>query len=134
MPGKNIPLETQGACDWKTVFEVLIRAAAAGDSVENTCRTMRDVPCGANIHYHLEKYNKMNELENMINRAMQARPPSRIVNGEQSVATDLNLIPYYGSPNPEEEPYIVRSQAEAGACAFYAYADVYVIRKNKRVT
>ncbi len=27
---KNIPLETQGACDQKTVFEILTRAAAAG--------------------------------------------------------------------------------------------------------
>ncbi|MCP4154374.1 MAG: hypothetical protein GY757_42005 [bacterium] len=27
---KNIPLETQGACDQKTVYEILIRAAAAG--------------------------------------------------------------------------------------------------------
>ncbi len=132
--GKNIPIETQGSCDQKTVFEILTRAAAAGDSVENTCRTMRDVPCGANIHYHLEKYNDMNDLENQINRAIQARPPPRIVNGKQSIAIDLNLIPYYGRPNHEEEPYIVRSQAEAGACAFYAYATVYVIRKNKRVT
>ncbi|MDM8556678.1 hypothetical protein QUF75_18285 [Desulfococcaceae bacterium HSG7] len=37
-------------------------------------------------------------------------------------------------PNPEEEPYIVSGQAEAGTCGFYAYATVYVIRKNKRVT
>jgi len=131
---KNIPLETQGACDQKTVFEILTRAAAAGDSVENTCRTMQDVPCGANIHYHQEKYNDMNELENKINKAIQERLPPRIVNGEQSIAADLNLIPYYGRPNPKEAPYIVRSQAEAGTCAFYAYATVYVIRKNKRVT
>ncbi len=76
----------------------------------------------------------MNELESLINRAVQARPPPRIVNGEQSIAIDWNLIPYYGRPNPKEEPYIVKSQAEAGTCAFYAYAAVYVIRKNKRVT
>jgi len=131
---KNIPLETQGACDQKTVFEILTRAAAAGDSVENTCRTMQDVPCGANIHYHQEKYNDMNELENKINKAIQERLPPRIVNGKQSIAADLNLIPYYGRPNPKEAPYIVRSQAKAGTCAFYAYATVYVIRKNKRVT
>ncbi|MCP4119135.1 MAG: hypothetical protein GY737_27770 [Desulfobacteraceae bacterium] len=64
---KNIPIETQGSCDQKTVFEILTRAAAAGDSVANTCRTMIDAPCGANIHYHLEKYNDMNELEKRIN-------------------------------------------------------------------
>jgi len=131
---KNIPLKTQGACDQRTVFDILIRAAAAGDSVENTSRTMRDVPCGKNIHYHLEKYNDMNELESQINRAMQVRLPPRIVNGKQSIAIDLNLVPYYGRPNHEEEPYIIRSQAKAGTCAFYAYATVYVIRKNKRGT
>jgi len=131
---KNIPLETQGACDQKIVFEILTRAAAAGDSVANTCRTMIDAPCGANIHYHLEKYNDMNDLEERINRAIQMRPPPRIVNGKQSIAVDLNLIPYYGIPNHKEEPYIVRSQAKAGTCSFYAYATVYVIRRNKRVT
>ena len=47
-----------------------------------------DVPCGANIHYHLEKYNDMNELEKRINQAIQMRPPPRIVNGEPAI---LNL-------------------------------------------
>ncbi len=120
---KNIPMQTQGTCDQKTVFEILTRAACTGDSIENTCRMMQDVPCGANIHYHMEKYNDINELEIKINRAMQMRPPPRIVNGEQSIAVYLNLIPYYGGPNPEEEPYIVRSQAEAGVFStFLSYA------------
>lgn len=131
---KNIPLETQGACDQRTIFEILTRAASTGDSIENTCRTMQDAPCGKNIHYHLEKYDDVNELEDRLNRAVQEHLPPRIVKGKQSVAIDLNLIPYYGKPTPEEEPYIVRSQAKAGTCSFYAYATVYVIRKNKRVT
>ncbi|MDM8540885.1 hypothetical protein QUF90_07335 [Desulfococcaceae bacterium HSG9] len=76
----------------------------------------------------------MNELESLINRAVRARLSPRIINGEQSVAIDRNLIPYYGRPNPKEEPYIVKNRAEAGTCAFYAYAAVYVIRKNKRGT
>ncbi|MDM8556676.1 hypothetical protein QUF75_18275 [Desulfococcaceae bacterium HSG7] len=97
---KNIRMQTQGACDWKTVFEILTGAACTGDSIENTCRMMQDVPCGANIHYHMEKYNDINELEERINRAIQMRLSPRIVNGEQSIATDLNLIPYYGRPNP----------------------------------
>ncbi len=40
---KNIPLETQGACDQRTVFDILTRAAAAGDSVENKCGMCRAV-------------------------------------------------------------------------------------------
>ena len=31
-------------------------------------------------------------------------------------------------------PYIYRSQAKSGTCSFYAYATVYVIKNNKRVT
>src|ERR1700704_6659448 len=30
--------------------------------------------------------------------------------------------------------YIYRSQAKDGTCSFYAYATLYVMRKNKRVT
>ena len=47
---------------------------------------------------------------------------------------DLNLIPYYGNPSEEEQPYIYRSQAKNGTCSFYAYATLYVIKKGKRVT
>lgn len=131
---KNIPVDTQGVCNQRTIFEILTRAASTGDSIENTCRILQDVPCGKNIRYHLEKYNDMNELENQLNKAIQAHLPPRIVKGKQSIAIDFNLIPYYGKPAPGEEPYIVRSQAKAGTCSFYAYATVYVIRKNKRVT
>lgn len=131
---ENISLNTQGDCDRETVFEILVRAAGAGDSIENTCRTLQDIPCGNNIRYHLEKFNDMNELEIQINNALQSRLPPRTADGRQRIAVDLNLIPYYGTPTSAEEPYIVRSQAKSGTCSFYAYAAAYVIRKGKRVT
>lgn len=131
---ENIPVDTQGACDQRTVFEILIRAACMGDSVENTCRTLQDAPCGNDIRYHLEKYDDMADLETRMNKALQDRLPPRISKGKQCLAADLNLIPWYGKPNPSEEPYIYRGQAKAGTCSFYACATLYVIRKNKRVT
>ncbi len=130
----NIPLKTQGNCDQRMIFKILARAAGAGDSIENTCKTLLDVPCGNNIRYHLEKYNDMNTLETQINNAIHDRLPPRIINGRQRIAIDLNLIPYYGVPTPAEKPYIIRSKAKAGTCSFYAYATVYVIKKGKRVT
>ena len=68
--------------------------------------------------------------------------------GKHKIAIDFNLIPYYGTPSPLESPYIYRSQAKSGTCSFYAksagqkllpgelcaYATLYVIKKNKRVT
>ncbi len=53
---------------------------------------------------------------------------------QQKIAIDLNLIPYYGEPSEAEVPFIYRSKAKSGTCSFYAYATVYVIKKNKRVT
>ena len=64
------------------------------------------------------------------------------------IAIDLNLICYYGKPTLLESAYIYRSQAKAGTHSFYAksatgsipggelraYATLYVITKNKRVT
>ena len=60
--------------------------------------------------------------------------PRRIKKGKLKLAIDLNLISYYGNPSKEEQEYIYRSQAKNGTCSFYAYASLYVILKNKRVT
>ncbi|WP_348250399.1 hypothetical protein [Leptolyngbya sp. NM2-A1] len=38
------------------------------------------------------------------------------------------------SASEAEAPYIYRSQAKAGTTSFFAYATVYVICRNKRVT
>ena len=77
---KNIPIDTQGSCDQRTIFEILIRAASTGDSIENTCKTLQDAPCGNNIRYHLGKYNDMNKLEASINNAIRDHLPPRIIN------------------------------------------------------
>jgi putative transposase len=131
---KHLPIETQGACDQRTLFEILIHAASHIESIENTCKTLQNTPCGNDVRYHLEKYKDMQGLELQLNRAFQDRLPPRLVHSQQCVATDFNLLPYYGQPTPEEEPYIYRSQAKDGTCSFYAYATLYVMRKNKRVT
>jgi putative transposase len=131
---ENIPIETQGACDPKMLFNLLVRAACNRDSVENTAKILQQVPCGNNIRYHLDKLNNFEQLETQLNRAIKSQIPSGLKNGCHAVAIDLNLIPYYGEPSQEERPYIYRSQAKSGTCSFYAYATVYVIKKGKRVT
>ena len=44
------------------------------------------------------------------------------------------MIPYYGKPDIDEEPYIYRSQAKSRTCSFYAYATLYILTKGKRIT
>lgn len=131
---EHIPIKTQGKCEQQNIFEILIRAATQRDSIENTSKVLKNVPTSNDIRYHLEKYEDLTSLESDLNKALQNRLPSGIRQGQQKIAIDFNLIPYYGEASPEEAPYIYRSKAKSGTCSFYAYATLYVIKKNKRVT
>jgi putative transposase len=131
---EHIPIKTQGQCEQQKIFEILIRSATQRDSIENTTKVLKNVPTSNDIRYHLEKYSDLKSLESDLNAALQSHLPDGIRQGKQKIAIDFNLIPYYGEPSPSEAPYIYRSQAKNGTCSFYAYATVYVIKKNKRVT
>jgi hypothetical protein len=131
---KHIPLNAKGACNPKTLFQILLRAAATHDTIENTVKQLQGTTSSNNIRYHLAKLNNFTELEKQINLALKNKIPPGLKKQEQSIAIDLNLIPYYGEPLKEEAPFIYRSQAKLGTCSFYAYATLYVIKKGKRVT
>ena len=131
---EHIPIKTQGECKQQTIFEILIRAATQRDSIENTSKVLTNVPTSKNIYYHLGKYSDLSSLESDLNAALQSRIPDGIQKGKHKIAIDFNLIPYYGEASPSEASYIYRSQAKNGTCSFYAYATLYVIKKNKRVT
>lgn len=131
---EHVSIDMQGECDEETVFTVLVRAASTNESIEHTAKTLENAPDGGTIRYHLEKRQDMTAMEEEINAALQSRLPGSLTKHMQRMAIDLNLQPYYGTPSPEELPYIYRSQAHDGTCSFYAYATCYVIRKGKRVT
>jgi putative transposase len=131
---EHVSIDMQGECDEETVFTVLVRAASTHESIEHTAKTLEEAPDGATIRYHLEKRQDMTAMEEEVNEALQSRLPGNLMKHAQRMAIDLNLQPYYGTPSPEELPYIYRSQAHDGTCSFYAYATCYVIRKGKRVT
>ena len=131
---EHISIDTQGAFNQEDLFNILVRAASKRDTIENTSKTLEKVPSGNDIRYHLGKINDFEELETELNSAFKSRIPRQIKKGNLKIAIDLNLIPYYGQASAEELPYIYRSQAKSGTCSFYAYATLYAIKKNKRVT
>lgn len=132
---EHVPLKLEstyfGCAD---LFEMLLRAASRHDSIEHTAQRLNGVPSGNGIRYHLDKLDDMASLERHLNQALQSRIPPKIRQGRHRLAIDLHLIAYYGNPNEAEAPYIYRSQAKAGTTSFFAYATVYVICRNKRVT
>lgn len=131
---EHLPLEANGTYTVREVFEILVRAASRSDSIEQTVRSLSGAPSSNGIRYHLEKLDDMQTLEAQVNAALQSRIPPKIRKGRHRMAIDLHLIPYYGVPNETEAPYVYRSQAKAGTTRFFAYATVYVICRNKRVT
>lgn len=131
---KHISIDTQGAFDQKDLFQILIRAASNKDSLENTAKTLNKVPSSNDIRYHLDKLNDFQAVEQQFNLALKSKLPTNLKNKKLKLAIDLNLIPYYGQPSSEEIPFIYRSQAKSGTCSFYAYATLYLLKKNKRIT
>lgn len=130
----HLPIEMKGSYTLRDLFEILLRSASRGDSIEHTVRSLAGAPSGNGIRYHLDKLEDMAMLENQVNAALQSRIPPKIAKGRHRLAIDLHLIPYYGTPTEAEGPYVYRSQAKSGTTRFFAYGTIYVICRNKRVT
>ncbi len=129
-----ISIKTQGACNQTDIFNILVAAASKADTIENTASSFKNSGSAKNIRYHLAKFKSFQELETQLNLTLISRLPRRLKKRKLKLAIDLNLIPYYGTPSAEEQDYICRSQPKNGTSSFYAYATLYVIAKNKRVT
>ena len=48
---QHISIDTQGAFDQKDLFQILVRAASNKDSLENTAKILKEVPCSNDIRY-----------------------------------------------------------------------------------
>jgi putative transposase len=131
---EHISIDTQGAFNQTDLFNIIVGTASQADTIENTASKFKKSCSGQNIRYHLAKFKSFQQLETQLNLALISRLPGRIKKRNLKLAIDLNLIPYYGKPSKQEQDYIYRSQAKNGTCSFYAYASLYVIAKNKRVT
>jgi hypothetical protein len=131
---EHLQIETHGTVSDTTLLEVLIWAASRCDSLEHTTQMLDGVPSGNGIRYHLHKLEDMASLEVQLNQALQAKLPSPIINRRQRLAIDLHLIPYYGKASAVEGRYLYRSAAKLGTTRFFAYATVYVVRAQQRVT
>jgi putative transposase len=131
---EQISLATEGGYSAAAIFTILLHAASRGERIEQTARSLEAVPTGNGIRYHLDKFVDMAQLESEVNPALQSRMPPKIAKHAQRLAIDLHLQAYYGEPSPTEAPYLYRRAAKDGTTRFYAYATIYVIQRNKRVT
>ncbi len=131
---ENISLITRKESDSEKLWQILVRAASKGDTIEQTAKELETGFHSNTIRYHLSKLKDFSQTEKEANQALKNQIPKGTKKKKQSMAIDFNLIPYYGEPNEDEKPYICRSQAKQGTCSFYGYATLYLMKKGKRVT
>ena len=138
-----LPLEISARdLDDKMLWEILCHASVEQGYIESSCRVLDDAPSGNTVRAHLiealgDGDQALEQLEEQLNRALQAQLPQRVRRKLQSraweAAGDWVDIPYHGKDG-EEDHNVRPSQPKAGTTRFHAYATLAVISKGKRVT
>lgn len=75
---QHLPLAAEGTYTAREIFEILVRAASRGDSIEHTTRALHGSPSSNSIRYHLDKFDDMELLEAQLNNALQSRIPTKV--------------------------------------------------------
>ena len=128
--------------DDQKLWEILCHASVEQGYIESSCRVLDDAPSGNTVRAHLIEAlgagdQSLEQLEDQLNRALQAQLPQRVRRKLQSraweAAGDWVDIPYHGKDG-EEDHNVRPSQPKAGTTRFHAYATLAVISKGKRVT
>src|SRR5215471_4322184 len=139
----RVPLELSARdLDDKKLWEILCHASVEQGYIESSCRVLDEAPSGNTVRAHLiealgDDDQALEQLEDQLNRALQAQLPQRVRRKLQSraweAAGDWVDIPYHGKDG-EEDKNVRPNQPKAGTTRFHAYATLAVIRKGKRVT
>jgi len=95
------------------LYSVVLYAAALATTIASACRSLRRVPCDQSIYDALDDTLPSRLLcNNASNRALQDCVPKAVRKGKRAakVAIDLNLLPYYGKPDANEQTWSTRAR------------------------
>jgi Transposase DDE domain len=140
---EHLPLELSARdLDDKKLWEILCHASVERGYIESSCRVLDDAPSGNTVRAHLiealgDGDQALEQLEEQLNRALQAQLPQRVRRKLRSraweAAGDWVDIPYHGKDG-EDDKNVRPNRPKAGTTRFHAYATLAVISKGKRVT
>lgn len=132
-----LPLHADGyICTSGMIYDVLMKAAVEGISVDAVCRDLEESASGNTIREIVNEQLDVAELrrqEEEMNRALCARMPIQIQKQRVEAAIDEHDEPFYGK-TPELCAYTVRSQAKKGTTRFFRIASAYIIYRQMRLT
>ncbi len=123
---------------WQTsdVWQVLVRAAADGATIDATCADWTAGPDANTIRLILRTCmtnDQIDAIETAVNLALRSRFPARLRRPKLDVAFDLHDEPYYGHAAGETE-FICRGALHAGTTYHYRCATAYVLSQGVRIT
>ena len=131
------PLQVSGYdCTTETVFDVLVKAAVTGQTIEAVCNNLDEMVNGETIRGYLNeqiKVDDMQRLEQQVNQALIAGLPRRIWKTKVEIAIDLHDEPFYGH-SPELLALTCGGKAHKGTTRFFRVATACLIFKDMRLT
>ena len=124
------------------VWQLLCYASLRRTTIEQTARTLADVPSANRVREQLREVlpvslPEMRQLEGRLNQMLQSQLPAGL--GEHlkrkavEVAGDLTDLPYHGEPEADAAE-IRRSQAKSGTTHFHSYATLQIVHHRQRLT
>jgi putative transposase len=132
-----LPLQASGyECTPEAVLDVLIKAAAAQQTIECICNDLDEMVSGETIRSYLNEQiqiDDLGDLERRVNQALVAGLPRRLSKPKLQIAVDLHDEPFYGH-TPKLSAFACRGPAKKGTTRFFRLATAYVIFKDMRVT
>jgi putative transposase len=134
---EHLPFEVDGyVCTSEMIYDVLMKAAIEGISVDAVCRDLEDSAAGNTIREIINgqlSKEQLRQHEAELNAALAARLPAQLRKLRLEAAIDEHDEPFYGK-TPELRTYAYRSRAKQGTTRFFRIASAYVIYRQLRLT
>ena len=135
--GTYFPLDISGYnCTPEIVYDVLIKAAVTGQTIENVCKNLDEIVDGETIRGYLNEQinlDEMQSLEQQVNQALVAGLPRRLRKAKLEIAIDLHDEPFYGH-SAGLLALTCGGKAHKGTTRFFRVGTAYVIFKDMRLT
>lgn len=134
---RHLRLEVSGyKCDSDMLYNVLLKAAAEGMSIEAVCQELDGLASSNTLRVQLNKALNVKDLkrhEQSMNEALAEWIPPTLFQRRLELAMDTHDEPFYGNSSAFEG-YVCRGPAKAGTTHFIRLASVYVIWRDVRLT
>ena len=133
----HLPLEADGyICTSAMLYDVLMKAASDGISIDAACRDLENSATGNTIRELLNSQLRIEQLrqhEDEINEALAARMPRQFQERGVEAAIDEHDEPFYGK-TPALRKHTCRGRAKQGTTRFFRIISLYVIYRQMRLT